>query len=280
MACNALRTAIADANKCGCKLPGDNRLQCRGLTEVPPSCVLWELAQRQDNLFQVNAQSRVRGLNPFASKIDRLAHQKAVTNLKVDVEKLKGEAKKAFPELSDADLDDLQYWKMQRCLINADGDPAVTPNGSRKFVGRTRLQTTGYSATPLINVPVPKAAKLPESVARLVPVAADRVAPPEIILLIILLVLVAVALGLYSTHKHAERKRRREAYMQGLRAHDASIAAREANDPWAKLGSPTYQVDPNDHLRELVPQYEARGYCMAAYRKKLGMPARPDAPGC
>lgn len=262
MACAAVRQAVADANKCGCKPPDDPRLQCKGLTAVPASCAVWGLAQRRDNLFQV--QYSPEGASPFASSVNRVAHERAVADLQADVAKLEGQVRAAFPALTDADLADIEYWKMQRCL--ADGAERA------KYFDRPRLQAAGYAATPLVNVKVPDSLALPTNFKNLVPVMADRLAPPEIVLLFILLVLVAAALGLYAL----SRQQRKTAYARAVRQREAGVAAAQAADPWARMfGAPTVREDPDDKLRALVPQYEAQGYCMSAYRQKLGMPPGP-----
>jgi len=273
MACDLLRRAAQDANKCGCKLPPkeDTRAQCQGLSRLPSSCDYWALAGRRDQLFKVQY-----GLDslPWADSATKKAYQLTIQNLQSDISMIEAKLKASFPKITDADLADVGYWKTQRCLLDSTGQTrhnAMTGE-TQKYYGRRELQEAGYQPDPLVKLAVPASLKMPQQVTGLVPVLADRLAAPEYVVLLLLLVLVvaAIALGV------SANRWKKDKYLRAIRKREDRIEEYEAHDPWAKLGMPALQLDPNDKLREMVPQYEKQGYCMTQYRKKLGMPLGPQ----
>lgn len=262
------RRALDESSKCNC--PAEGNAACVGVLEPPASCLVGQLAHIQDLLFA--HKYRVDFKTPAE------ARRAEVADIEEDVKHLEGQVAAAFPDCCAAPGagkptvrgSDFQYWKMQRCLLFPDGTKAP---GGQRYVSRETLKAQlRYAPKPLIHVKALDG-KLAPQYTDLVPIMADRVMNPELVLVVILLVLIGVVWGLLSSVS----KWKRAKYFQGIRDRDAAIEAAEAADPWRyETGTPSFTVDPNDKWRLLVPQYEAQGYCMKEYRRKLGMPEGPD----
>lgn len=270
MACDLLRRSMRDANKCVCKPPPkkDPRAQCQGLTKLPDSCLFWELANRRDQLFKMQYSF---DSVPWADEVTKKAYTLKLQDMHSGIAHIEAKLKLAFPDITDEDLAGVEYWKLQRCFLNDGGMPrhnAMTGT-SRKYFGRADLQSAGYVPDSVVDLAVPSVLKMPQQVTDMMPVLGDRLAAPEYVILMILLVLTAVAIALgVSVYR---RKGGKHARGPGKRGKTSE--SRGTSDPWANMGMTL--DDPDDKLRELVPQYESRGYCMTQYRKKLGMPPGP-----
>lgn len=250
--CEITRQAVREAPQCAC--PNDKLIACRDVAVAPDSCTVFKIAEYQEKLF--NEQ-----YSPGKSSTVRKA---TLTNLATDIKSQEQILQDAFGKGISAS--DCQYWKMQRCLSNANG----SKNGfGRTYIGRQELETVGYAPAPIIHASFLDQ-KLPPNLTDLVPIMVDRVMNPELAIVVILVIIIGILWALIASVS----KWKKGAYARNIRRRDKEIEQKEASDPW-KFMSPTYVEDPNDKWRLLIPQYEAQGYCMEAYRKKLGMPEGP-----
>lgn len=201
LACQAVRQAAAESNKCTCAPGGkDPRAQCQGVEGPPASCALWGLAGRRDKLFKAR-------FSPQGLLGDSQAHRMILTDLETDVAKLERQVIDAFPTLSDAEVEKISYPYMAKCTINENGQPLVNPATGKKTKKYTRdmLQGYGYRPDPLLNIIIPPAYSLPAQITDIVPVSLDRIAPPEIILLVLFVLLLCVGM-LVSYYRKANHK--------------------------------------------------------------------------
>lgn len=261
-ACDLTRDALDNATKCAC--PDSNLAQCKGVTETPPSCAVWKLADYRDTYFKWQ-------YNPA----DLLSHNASsvrkakLEDLGADIVAQENILKSHYGD--DAPVDELEYWKMQRCLRSSGPADGASDQYGKEYVNRPVLQAeAGYAPQPLFGGKTLEG-KLPASATGLVPVMADRFVNADLALILILIILIAVLWGLIASVS----KWRKGAYQRNLKAKVARVHKEQAHDKWGFL-DPTVQEDPKDKWRLMIPQYEAQGYCMKEYRQKLGMPPGPD----
>jgi hypothetical protein len=159
-----------------------------------------------------------------------------------------------------------------RCLWNADGSRGG-PHGN-VFFDRDDLVALGYQPQPLFAVSALKG-RLPSSLTRRVPVWFDRIFDPDLAVVFLFLVVAALLVTiLFKVHRWSKGKVAREAA-----AKEFTRRRLEASDPFRGTRFESFPADPDDRWRRLVPAYEAEGYCMEDYRKKLGMPVTSRCSG-
>lgn len=161
--CDVVRDAVAQSHLCAC--PNDKLPQCKGVTKAPPKCSVFHVAKLQDTKFK------------WKYTLDPLKAQK-LSQIDKDIEKDAITLKLIYGiELSP---EDLEWWKMQRCLINKKTG-AKGGQFANKYLERQDLELLGYSPTPIIGGDFMFTA-LPDKVLRTIPVAWDRFLNPAMMI--------------------------------------------------------------------------------------------------
>lgn len=267
--CDIARDALKNANLCVCG-PGvdlEENPQCKGVAAPPATCAALQLARNNDLYF--NWQYAPGNVLDSTNSVLRKAK---LANLGAIIEKNKQDVRAQYGQ--DAPVDDFTFWRMQRCLENASGTPGLSGN---TYIDRYSLQTNAEYKPPHLIGGETLTGRLPNSVTSAVPVMMDRLMNPTLLLVVILVILIAVVLGLM----RGVSKWKSGSYQRRIAAKVDTEKRLQENNPYAYLGDDMFQVNKADEIRLKVPQYEAEGYCMKAYRQKLGMPM-PDGgyPNC
>ena len=263
-ACDIVRDALSKAGQCACDGSEASKAlaQCtvdgKLLAGPPAACSVFNLAGRRDLYFktQYSPADLLAG--------DATVRQKVLANIGASIDQNRAAVLAAYGP--DAPVDDITYWRMQRCLASKDGRAGAFGN---TYIDRQTLQAqASYAPQPVIGGRLLEG-RVPPALTRLLPVAADRIMNPSLMMAVILIIVLAVLWVLVLK----VRKGHGDAYAAGVRARVAAEEKANLDNPFGYLGSP-YVVDKKDEAREKVLEYEARGYDMSAYREKLGMPPR------
>lgn len=253
MQCAIVRDALAKGPRCDCT--GADLPQCRVggvlMTSPPASCKVLDLAATRDQYFQTQYSPL-----DLASSDGKVTRDATLRDLGYAIAKSEAELRQAYG--ADAPVGAISYWRMQQCLADESGRRVA----GRKYLGREDLVRDGnYAGKPLLGGAA-LAGRMPAGLVRMVPVLGDRLMGPELLLLVILLVLVGISWGLAAS----VARQGRGAYRRSL---EARLAAARRAPP---AGGPAAAALVVDKQRAKVFDYEAQGYCMRDYRKKLGMP--------
>ncbi len=252
--CDVVRDAVAQSHLCAC--PNDKLPQCKGVTKAPPKCSVFHVAKLQDTKFK------------WKYTLDPLKAQK-LSQIDKDIEKDAITLKLIYGiELSP---EDLEWWKMQRCLINKKTG-AKGGQFANKYLERQDLELLGYSPTPIIGGDFMFTA-LPDKVLRTIPVAWDRFLNPAM-MIFFLIILLCVIFGIFYVlvRNTLRRKQKSKQHQMEIKR----FIKEKEQDPYIHTSFESWPADPNKEWKDLIPVYEAQGYCMADYRKKLGMPPGPN----
>jgi hypothetical protein len=167
---------------------------------------------------------------------------------------------------------DLTWNDLTECLWNPDGSPGGTHNN--KYFKRDDLTTLGYQPQPVLGAATLEG-KLPSTLTGRVPIWVDHAFNPDLAVIIIFAFLIIIfAVLMYNAYKWTKMAPEREAAAKAARRTEM-----EAHDPYKGTPFESYPADPNSKWEALIPVYEAQGYCMEAYRKKLGMPVTDHCEG-
>lgn len=260
--CDMVRDALAAAPACGC--PNPNKPQCKGVSGPPPECSVFKLATHRDIEFdwQYDPAS-------LFSSSERTTRQKKLADIEGDIKA--DEATLEGKYGTSAPVGDVSWWRMQRCLINTDGKPGG--NFGHKYVGRQDMQAAGYAPYPLVGGSTLET-QAPVALTNAVPVLMDRGLNADLMVIVIFVLLVIIfAVLMYKAYKWSQDEPARKAAAKA-----AERTKREASDPFKGTSFESWPTDPNEKWRALIPVYEAQGYDMCAYRKRLGMPLKGHCP--
>jgi hypothetical protein len=190
--CEIARDALRDGNKCGCdgSEASKSMPQCtvdgKLLTQPPAACSVLALATRRDQYFQMQYDPRTAFENSDL-------RNRILANIGADVEAAEDKVEKAYG--AGAPVGDISYWRMQKCLANADGSPGDFGN---KRIDRATLRERGsYGPQPVIGGSF-IAGRVPSGLTSLLPVRTDRVMNPSLMFVVLLIVILAVLSGLVS----------------------------------------------------------------------------------
>ncbi|GFR89416.1 hypothetical protein ElyMa_002542500 [Elysia marginata] len=229
---------------------------CAG-SSPPPECRVLDLATKRDLYIQTKYSP-----SGFASKTARDVRNKELaiiqSNIDDDVKALQSKYG------ADAPIDGITWNALTECLWAPNGTPGG-PNHN-KYFKRNDLVALGYQPQPALGHAAQK--KLPLALTSHIPIWMDHAFGPDLAVIVIFgFLLVIFAALLYSTYKWSKAAPQRE-----MAAAAARRAKNEAHDPYQGTAFESFPDDPNSKWKSLIPIYEAQGYCMEAYRKKLGLP--------
>lgn len=263
--CDIARDALSKSNQCVCdgSEASKTKAQCtvdgKLITEPPASCSVLTLASRRDLYFKTQ-------YDPATALKGGSLRKKILANIGADIELEEKKVKQAYGD--DAPVDDISYWRMQRCLVNKDGTRGTFNN---RYVNRETLEEkSSYAPQPAIGASFLKG-RIPAKLTNLLPVLTDRLMDPSL-MVVVLLIIMLIILWVLITKAIAGKRAK---YMSTVRSRVDKVKEENLDNPFAYLGD-SYEESKSDDLRLKIPEYEARGYCMAAYRKKLGMPSGPN----
>jgi len=160
---------------------------------------------------------------------------------------------------------DITWNDFTECLWSPDGSRGG-PHGNEYFE-RNDLRSLGYQPQPLFGAAALEG-QLPRALTEPVPIWVDHAFNPDLAVIVIFgLLIVVFAALMYSAYRWTLKAPERKAA-----AETAWRAEKEKHDPYRNTKFPSYPGDPNSKWEALIPVYEAEGYDMCSYRKKLGMP--------
>lgn len=229
---------------------------CGGATP-PPDCYTTDLATKRDMYFQTKYAP-----SGLISGISRDIRAKELGILQTSINTDSAQLKTKYG----ADAPTGVSWnEFTQCLWRPDGSRGGPHNN--KYFERNDLVSLGYQPQPLFGAAILEG-KIPPTLTNKIPVWLDRVFNPALAVVVIFLLLaVVLAVLVYKARKWAQQAPERAAA-----AKEAWRKKMEAHDPYRGTPFETYPADPNTKWEQLIPVYEAEGFCMEEYRKKMGMP--------
>ena len=230
--------------------------QCSGSSPAP-DCFVTDLASKRDMYFQTKYSP-----SGLVSSTARAVRNQQLGILSSDIAADDGRIRAKYGPDAPADI---SWNDFTSCLWHADGSRGG-PHGNRYFT-REDLVSLGYQPRPLFGAAALEG-QLPRGLTDPVPVWVDRALNPDLAVILIFVILVVVfAVLMLNAYRWTQRAPDRE-----MAAKKAWRAKMEEHDPYRYSAFPSYPSDPNAKWKALVPIYEAEGYDMCSYRKRLGMP--------
>lgn len=232
----------------------------------PPQadCAVMQLLAKKDMYIQTKYSP-----SGLASGTARDIRTKELSIIQGDIDALTAQIQAKYGK--DAPVD-LTWNDLTECLWNSDGGPGGTHNN--KYFKRDDLMTLGYQPQPALGAATLEG-KLPSTLTGGVPIWVDHALNPDLAVIIIFAFLIIIfAVLMYNAYKWTQKAPEREAAAKA-----AWRTEMEAHDPYKGTSFESYPADPDSKWKTLIPVYEAEGYCMEAYRKKLGMPVTDHCEG-
>jgi hypothetical protein len=258
--CDMVRDAMAAQPQCGC--PDPNKPQCKGITNPPIACSVFNLASHRDVEFQWQYDP-----TSLFSDTQRKLREKKLADIEGDIQKDEELLQTQYGAA--APVDQISWWRMQRCLMSPNGQPGG--NFKHKYVGRQDMETAGYTPYPLFGGSMFEG-DIPAQISNALPVYVDRIINSDLMIIIIFVLLVAIfAILIYKAYEWDQGEPAREAAVKA-----AQLVKDESKDPYRGTSFKSWPTDPNEKWKTLIPVYEAQGYCMKDYRKKLNMQPGPE----
>jgi len=227
-------------------------------------CAIMQLLAKKDMYIQTKYSP-----SGLASGTARDIRTKELSILQGDINALTKQIQDKYGASAPVDLtwDDLT-----ECLLHPDGSRGGGHNN--KYFERNDLTSLGYQPQPVVGAATLEG-KLPATLTQGVPVWMDHAVNPDLAVILIFALLVIIFAVLMYTASKWEKK----APARTASAKAAWRTKMEAHDPYKGTAFESYPSDPDAKWKALIPVYEAQGYCMEAYRKKLGMPVTDHCEG-
>lgn len=237
---------------------------CAG-SSPPPECYVMDLATKRGMYIQT--QYSPSGLVSGTARGIRNKELSIIQNdIDADVQALQTKYG------ADAPTDGITWDALTECLWNPDGSPGG-PNRNKHFK-RDDLTALGYQPQPVLGAATLEG-KMPRTLTSAVPIWMDHAFNPDLAVIIIFAFLLGIFAALmYNAYKWTKKAPEREAAAKA-----AWRKKMEAHDPYRGTPFESYPADPDSKWKALIPVYEAQGYCMEAYRQKLGMPVTDHCSG-
>ena len=233
--------------------------KCSGSSPVP-ECYITDLATKRDMHFRTKYSP-----SGFISGTARDIRNKKLNIIQGDIN---GDISqiKSTKYGKDAPTD-ITWNDFTECRWNSNGLKGG-PHGNEYFK-RADLTSLGYKPQPLFDVSSLKD-RLPHVLTESIPIWIDHAFNPDLAVIIIFMILVVIfAVLIYNAYQWTRKAPEREAA-----AKSAWQTEMEKHDPYKNTKFSSYPSNPDSKWEDLIPVYEAEGYNMCSYRKKLGMPLK------
>jgi hypothetical protein len=253
-----------DILRAGAAATASKAAGCDGATPQT-DCSVMALLAKKDMYIQTKYDP-----SGLVSKTDRLVRTKVLSNLQGDINTLTDQIQSRFGK--EVPASDLSWGSLTECLLNPDGSPGG--GFGNKYYRRNDLESLGYQPRPALGAATLQG-KIPAKLTQAIPVWMDHVVNPDLAVILVFAILIIIfGVLMYNAYNWQKGAPAREAA-----AKTARQAKMEESDPYKGTAFESYPSDPDTKWKSLIPIYEAQGYCMEAYRKKLGMPVTDSCAG-